>query len=55
MKAKASKCNKHNRIRITPENWRDLQNLKKILGLSLTIPALANDMIARGISKHLIK
>jgi hypothetical protein len=44
-----SKCDKHNRVRVTPDNWALLAKLKKQLGLSLSTPSLANDMMKRGI------
>jgi molecular chaperone GrpE (heat shock protein) len=34
----SDKCDKHNRIRITPENWSALQKLKSKLDLPLTVP-----------------
>jgi hypothetical protein len=37
---------------VTPENREALQKLRKRIGFSMTIPALANDMIASGIAKH---
>jgi hypothetical protein len=55
MKEKVSKCNKHNRIRITPENWQSLLKLKARLGLTMTTPALANDLLGRAIAKKLIE
>lgn len=45
----SNKCDKHNRIRVLPEIWAALLKEKKRINSTISIPALANDLISRGI------
>jgi hypothetical protein len=46
----SKKCDRDSRIRLHPDNKRALENKRRELGLTISLPALANDILRAAIA-----